>query len=123
MPFTRYVMGAAIIELPKAIVARRSPDSAEYALRLPLASPWNTRSPAVASTPPSQLVAVCISQTTRCCATFHARKKPRDACWFSVPRASWVIGGSSPYNERIDFWSHTPGQMPGRELPLNQSRP
>src|SRR5258708_35047522 len=87
-------MGAAIIELPVATDASRSPVSDEYAFRLPLASPWNTRPPAVANTPPSQLVAVCASQTTRCSGTLHARTNPREAVVVFMPRASWVIGGS-----------------------------
>jgi len=101
VPPTRYVMGAAIIELP--MNHRTQPfKSDEYAFeaghwrRL-----WKHQTAGVASTPPSQLVAVCASQTTRCSGTLHARRKPREADVGLHARASWLIGGSVPYRERM----------------------
>ncbi len=62
----------------EGIDARRSPVSEPWDVQiLPLASPWNTSPPVVASTPPSQAVAVCASHFTRDALDKRARTAPR----------------------------------------------
>src|SRR6267142_1280764 len=51
-PFTSYVIGPAMTALWAGVDQTFSPVSARYALKLPEASPWTTRFPAVVRVPP-----------------------------------------------------------------------